>query len=96
MDKSSITITMSHLMKIPREVREAILELCLVIEGEINPYPTLYQDQDPFSDNNRKPDIVLLTFHKVINTEASKIFNGKNVWLLTWRLAGQFLPGNGG
>lgn len=76
-------LTMSLFMRIPPEIRMSILELCLIV-GKINPYPTYYEDDDPFAAAQRKPDISLLTVNKKLNAEASAIFYSKNVWAVNW------------
>ena len=75
-----------HFTGLPREIRDAILELCLVVEGPINPYPTYYEDPNPFEKANRKPDVALLKVNKKINAEAAETLYGGNLWKLTWRL----------
>ena len=66
-----------HFTTLPREIRDAILEICLVV-GVINPHSA----QDPFEKSTRKPDISLLAVNKTINAEAAEIFFRKNVWVL--------------
>ena len=70
-----------HLTTLPREIRDAILELCLVV-GTINPQSRGYWK--PFIRSTRKPDISLLAVNKVINAEATEILYGKNVWVINW------------
>lgn len=70
---------------LPQEIRDAILKLCLVVEGPINPYPAYYEDSNPFEKTNRKPDVALLTVNKSINAEASILFYGGNIWKFNWR-----------
>jgi hypothetical protein len=36
------------MMRIPREVRERILDLCLVVDGVVNPHPAHYEDENVF------------------------------------------------
>ena len=74
-----------HFTGLPQEIRDAILELCLVVEGPINPYPTFFHDRNPFEKTSRKPDVALLTVNKSINAEASMISYGSNVWKINWR-----------
>lgn len=74
-----------HFTGLPREIRDAILELCLVVKGPINPYPTNYEDRNPFEKTERKPDVALLEVNRNINVEASRIFYGGNLWKHNWR-----------
>ena len=68
-----------HFTTLPREIRDAILELCLVV-GTIDPYRQTCIIL--FEMSARKPDISLLAVNKAINTEAAEIFYGKNVWVI--------------
>ena len=70
-------------MNIPKELRYQILELCLLVDGTINPYPAFYEARDQFAKCNRKPDIALLKVNKVLNFEATDIFYSKNTWQLS-------------
>lgn len=74
---------MPGLMNMPREIRYQILELCLLVEGTINPYPALHEDRDQFAKCNQKPDIALLKVNKVLNLEATEIFYEMNTWQLS-------------
>lgn len=71
-----------HLLGIPPEIRDAILELCLVVEGPINPYPAYYESKDPFAETSRQPDVALLKVNKAVNQEATEILYSKNTWRL--------------
>jgi len=78
-----MTFTMvARLMRIPRELREQILGLCLVVDGSINPHPAHYEDKDAFHSTSRKPDMALLQVDNSINTEDRRIFYGKNLFRL--------------
>jgi hypothetical protein len=77
-----------HLLGIPPEIRDAILELCLVVEGPINPYPAQYESKDPFAETNRQPDVALLEVDKVMNQEATEILYSKNTWRLNLHYVG--------
>lgn len=68
-----------HFTRLPREINDAILELCLVVEGPINPYPTKNEDQNPFEKAVCKPDVALLKVNKGINAEASESLYGGNL-----------------
>ena len=70
-------------MNMPKELRDQILELCLLVDGTINPYPAFYEDKDHFANCNRKPDIALLKANRVLNFEATDIFYSKNTWQLS-------------
>ena len=74
---------MAGLMNVPRETRYQILELCLFVEGTINPYPAPHEDKDQFAKCNRKPDIALLKVNKVLNSQATDIFYKENTWQLS-------------
>ena len=70
-------------MSMPKEMRDHILVLCLLVDGTINPYPAFYEDKDRFANCNRKPDLGLLKVNKVLNFEATDIFYGMNTWQLS-------------
>lgn len=70
-------------MDMPREIRNQILELCLLVDGTINPYPAIYEDKDHFANCNRTPDVALLKVNKVLNFEATDIFYSMNTWQLS-------------
>ena len=74
---------MPSLTDMPREIRYQILELCLFVEGTINPYPAPHEDKDQFAKCNRKPDIALLKVNKLLNSEATDIFYKNNTWQLS-------------
>ena len=74
---------MPSLTDMPREIRYQILELCLFVEGTINPYPAPHEDKDQFAKCNRKSDIALLKVNKVLNSEATEIFHNENTWQLS-------------
>lgn len=73
-----------YFTNLPQEIRDKILELCLVVEGPINAHPTDYEDGNPFENCSRKPDISLLGVSKAISAEAAETFYGKNTWVLNW------------
>ena len=73
---------MPGLMSMPMEIRYQILELCLLVDGTINPYPVFYEDKDQFASCTRRPDVALLRVNKVLNFEATGIFYSKNTWQL--------------
>ena len=74
---------MPGLMDMPAEIRYQILELCLVVEGTINPYPALHEGRDQFAKCNRKPDVALLKVNKVLNLEATRTIYSMNTWQLS-------------
>lgn len=73
-------------MRLPCETRDQILELCLVVDGPINPDPAYYEIKDPFAKTHRRPDVALLKVNKTINAEATQIFYGKNIFNLNLQL----------
>ena len=66
-----------------------IYEYCLVVDRELNPYPTLYEDykhsQMLFFDNNGedKPEFALLSTNSVVGAEAAEVLYGMNLWRLS-------------
>ncbi len=74
---------MPGLMNMPTEIRYQILQLCLLVEGTINPYPALHEDKDQFARCNRKPDVALIKVNKILNLEATEIIYSKNTWQLS-------------
>lgn len=83
---------MPGLMNMPKEIRDQILKLCLLVDGTINPYPAFYEDKDHFANCNRKPDIALLKVNKVLNFEATDIFYEENTWQLSLPRPLEHLP----
>ena len=73
-----------HFTSLPQEIRDAILELCLIVDGPINPHPTHYEDRNPFEKTSRKPDVALLKVNKKINADASIILYSGNLWKLNY------------
>ena len=62
-----------------------IYEYCLVVDRELNPYPTLYEDykhsQMFFFDNNEKDktEFALLSTNSVVGAEAAEVLCGMNL-----------------
>ncbi|KAI4256454.1 MAG: hypothetical protein L6R42_006210 [Xanthoria sp. 1 TBL-2021] len=88
-------------LDLPRETRDAIYEYCLLVEGEIVPYPTEYAYHPYKSDKpaeqqkscmDRKPDVALLPVSKQIREETCPILYGRNLWRVsdTYRHPGTF------
>lgn len=78
---------MPHFLDLPTELREMIYEYCLIVEGQINPYPTEYEKQELMRPFPRKPDVSLLQVNKLIRAEAGIILYGKNLWRLSYNKA---------
>ncbi|KAL8860701.1 MAG: hypothetical protein Q9178_002731 [Gyalolechia marmorata] len=81
---------MAAFFDLPREIRDKIYEICLVMKGEIAPFPgpkdhlsclaaNRVQSQQEFYAN-QKPEVVLLQLNKQINIEATLILYGQNLW----------------
>ncbi len=65
---------------LPREVRDMIYEYCLVVNYELNPHPTDYEQYEMQRPLPRKPDVALLKTNKQIHDEAAIVLYGKNIW----------------
>lgn len=78
---------MPHFLDLPPELRDTIYEYCLVVEGEINPYPTDYEKQELMRPFPRKPDVSLLLVSKLIRAEAEIVLYGQNLWRLSYSKA---------
>lgn len=61
-----------------------ILDLCLISEHIVNPYPTTYEDDDPFNYAPSRPNMSLFLVNKMISAEAVEIFYGKNMFEFNW------------
>lgn len=73
-----------NLLTIPREVRDQILEYCLLVDGEIVPYPTWYELEDGDVKKPRLlPCTALLGVCESMRVEAAEILFGKNVWRIS-------------
>ena len=75
---------MPHFLRLPSEIRIMIYEYCLVVEGEINPYPTDYERNELMRPFPRKPDVALLQVSSVVQAEAKIVLFGKNLWRLSY------------
>lgn len=66
-----------------------IYEYCLVVQGDLNPYPTHYEQQDNMRPLPRKPDIALLQVNHLVRDEAQVVLYEQNMWRLSagWLLA---------
>ncbi|KAL8948528.1 MAG: hypothetical protein Q9222_005296 [Ikaeria aurantiellina] len=80
---------MACFLDLPLEIRTMIYEYCLVVQGEIVPYPAEYEyprykgDKKSDQEDNymkRKPDVALLQVNKQIGEEARQILHGRNLW----------------
>lgn len=68
-------------LRLPAELRNQIYEMCLVVDGTINPYPAPYHDNVIVPNGQSKPLVALLRVSKVLNAEARPILYGRNTWL---------------
>ncbi|KAL8643853.1 MAG: hypothetical protein Q9226_008079 [Calogaya cf. arnoldii] len=68
-------------LRLPGELRNQIYELCLVVDGTINPYPAQYQDNLIVPKGQSKPSVALLRVSKLVKAEAQPILYGRNTWL---------------
>ncbi|KAI4263544.1 MAG: hypothetical protein L6R42_001313 [Xanthoria sp. 1 TBL-2021] len=69
-------------LELPAEIRNEIYEMCLVVDGTINPYPVPYRDNNLIAPNGQsKPLVALLRVSKLLNAEARPILYGRNTWL---------------
>ncbi len=78
------TTTMPHFLKLPREIRDMIYDYCLLVQGEIIPYPTYYEKEEIGRPLPQKPDIALLQVNKQIRAEAADMLYGQHVWRLSY------------
>ncbi|KAL9591938.1 MAG: hypothetical protein Q9179_007221 [Wetmoreana sp. 5 TL-2023] len=69
-------------MKLPAEIRVMIYRYCLVIRGEINPYPGYHEPDEVVPTDQDKPHVALLRVSKAVGIEAKKILYGQNTWRL--------------
>lgn len=82
---------MAAFLDLPREVRDIIYEYCLVVKGEIVPYPACYEfprlgQCQPLNQRDymrRRPDVALLQVNQQFNEETSPILYGRNLWRLS-------------
>ena len=71
---------MANFLDLSTEVRDMILEYCLIVDYELNPKPTYYERLEMQRPLPRRPDVALLKTNKQIYSEAVIILYGKNVW----------------
>ncbi|CAD6588381.1 MAG: hypothetical protein ASARMPRED_003542 [Alectoria sarmentosa] len=72
-----------HFTTLPREIRDMILDLCLVV-GTITPYPANNEHRDPFKNAASRPVVSLFLVNKMVSAEAVENFYGKNIWVISW------------
>lgn len=74
-------------MKLPRELRNKVYCVCLMVEGHVTPYPEWYCHDDSLDYKGDKITsfLPLLRVSRDIRQEASPIFFGKNVFRMTSR-----------
>lgn len=75
--------TISGFEKFPREIRDMIYELCLCVDGILDPYPEWFTSDHIPKIKGRKPEVALLALNKQIRDEALPILFGKNTWRIT-------------
>lgn len=73
-----------HLLNIPREIQDQILEYCLLVDGEINAYPMPFELEDGYIQKH--PCVALVSVNKALRALAAPILYGKN----TWKILGNF------
>lgn len=76
-------------MIIPPEIREIILEYCLVLEHPITPYPITDPAGIVYARDDRKPDTALFRINRRLCDEAMRVFYGKNIFRLIAELKSQ-------
>lgn len=69
--------------KLPREIRDMIYELCLCVDGAIQPYPEWAETNYKMRIEGPRPEVALLALNKRIRDEALDILFGKNEWRIT-------------
>ncbi|CAO1602201.1 MAG: hypothetical protein LQ349_008599 [Xanthoria aureola] len=69
-------------LQLPAEIRNQIYELCVVVDGTINPYPAPSYDRPIVTKGQSKPLVALLRVSKLVNAEARPILYGRNTWHL--------------
>ncbi|KAL8712058.1 MAG: hypothetical protein Q9225_007015 [Loekoesia sp. 1 TL-2023] len=73
-------------MSLPPEIRIMIYEYCLVVVGEIVPYPTDAERKDlAMCPRYEMPTLALLQVNQKIGNEARAILYGKNMWRLSFQ-----------
>ncbi|KAL9000278.1 MAG: hypothetical protein Q9169_000995 [Polycauliona sp. 2 TL-2023] len=86
---------MPSFLDLPGEVRNMIYEYCLVVEGEIVPYPAEHEyprfkpermTAQQCNYMKRKPDVALLQVNKQIREETCPLLYARNLWRIsgTW------------
>lgn len=71
----------SHLLNIPKEILDQIFEYCLLVEGEINSYPTRFEKEDGYVQ--KRPSAALLSVNEALRAHAAPILYGKNIWRIS-------------
>jgi len=74
----------SHFLRLPREIRDEIYEYCLLFDGELIPYPTLYDREDGETNQGQEmPCTALLALNQTIRAEAEHVLYSKNTWRMS-------------
>lgn len=68
-------------LSLPPELRTVIYDHCLIIPGEIVPYPGIAEEEDEVEFE--KPTIALLEVSRLIRAEARPSLYSKNIWRLS-------------
>ncbi|KAL8992744.1 MAG: hypothetical protein Q9169_006876 [Polycauliona sp. 2 TL-2023] len=86
------TPTFTRFLDLPLELREMIYEYCLVMPGEIVPYPSLLEKKyGAMNPKCERPTVDLLQVSHQVREESRRFLYGKNVWRLSWE-RGSRLP----
>ncbi|KAL8800040.1 MAG: hypothetical protein Q9200_007368 [Gallowayella weberi] len=73
-------------MDLPPEIRNSVYEYCLVIAGEIVPYPTIAEKADEMmTPKYEKPAVALLSVSRKVRDEAHPHLYGNNVWRMSYQ-----------
>lgn len=71
---------------VPPEIRLMIFEYCLVVVGDIVPYPSDAEREDmAMNVRYKKPAVALLQVNRKIGEEARAVLYGKNTWHLSYQ-----------
>ncbi|KAL8663665.1 MAG: hypothetical protein Q9168_008055 [Polycauliona sp. 1 TL-2023] len=79
----------SRFLDLPLEIRDIIYEYCLVMPGEIVPYPSLLEKRrERMNAPCEKPTVALLQTSHQVRNESRPFLYGQNVWRLSFQQGG--------
>ena len=72
---------MAGFLDLPREIRDGIYKLCLLVDAEIVAHPDYFETATNFSvEGVNRPAVALLRVNRQVGQEAAAVLYGSNIW----------------